>query len=85
MFDVRFSRLAVKVLTRIPRNAALMIREKIDQVARDPYAPNNNLKPLKGRPGYRLRVGDWRIIYTLEEEIRVLSVEEVGPRGGIYE
>ena len=85
MFRVRFSKPALKALTKMPRNTGLLIREKIDQVAQDPGAPNNNLKPLKGRPGYRLRVGDWWVIYTLEEEIKVLSVEHIGPRRGVYE
>lgn len=50
----------------------------------NPYAPNNNLTKLQGRSGYRLRVGDWRIIYQLEDERLVMLVLEVGPRGGIY-
>src|SRR5690606_20568895 len=37
-----------------------------------------------GRPGYRLRVGDWRVIYELDETVRILGVENVVPRGGAY-
>ena len=39
---------------------------KIRQVAADPYSPNRNVTKLQGRDGYRLRVGDWRIIYELD-------------------
>ncbi|WP_035097604.1 hypothetical protein [Devosia sp. LC5] len=35
-----------------------------------------------GRPGIRLRVGDWRVI--MEDGV-VLEVLEIGPRGGVYE
>lgn len=49
-----------------------------------PYAPNNNLTKLQGHDGYRLRIGDWRVIYELQDDRLVMLVLEVGPRGGIY-
>ena len=42
-------------------------------------------KKLVGRPGYRLRVGDWRVIYELESGRLVVRVLEIGPRGGVYQ
>ena len=58
---------------------------KIRQVAADPYAPNNNLTKLQGRDAtYRLRVGDWRVIYELYDDRLVMVILEVGPGGGIY-
>jgi mRNA interferase RelE/StbE len=58
---------------------------KIKEVAADPYAPNNNLTKLQGRDAaYRLRVGDWRVIYELHDDRLVMVILEVGPRGGIY-
>ena len=85
MYGVLFSRDAIKTLRRIPANTARLIRSKIDRLALDPMAPNNNVKALQGRPGYRLRVGDWRVIYELDHGARTLSVLMVGPRGGVYE
>ncbi|MDR6772926.1 type II toxin-antitoxin system RelE/ParE family toxin [Azospirillum sp. BE72] len=43
------------------------------------------MKKLKGRDGYRLRVEDWRVIYTIEAGVLVLIVIEIGPRGDIYD
>jgi len=57
---------------------------KIREVAVNPYAPNNNLTKLQGRDGYRLRVGDWRVIYELQDDRLLMLVLEVGPRGEIY-
>ena len=85
MYQVEFSRDAFKSLRRMPRNTAQLIRAKIDGLARDPRAPNNNVKKLTARPGYRLRVGDWRVIYDLHDVLRVLAVERIAPRGGVYE
>jgi mRNA interferase RelE/StbE len=66
------------------RNTARLIREKLDQLAQDPYARNPNLTRLQGRPGYRLRVGDWRIIYEIENDRLVILVLKIAPRGGAY-
>ena len=85
MYGILFSRDAIKVLRRMPQNMARLIRSKIDRLAQDPYAPNNNVKKLVGRPGYRLRVGDWRVIYDLDHGLRILAVERIAPRGGAYE
>jgi mRNA interferase RelE/StbE len=54
-------------------------------VALDPHAVNNNVKKLTGRPGYRLRVGDWRVIYELDDGLRILAVERIAPRGEVYQ
>ena len=61
-----------------------MIRGKLDQLAQDPYARNPNVTKLQGRPGYRLRVGDWRIIYELEDDRLVILVLKIALRGGAY-
>jgi mRNA-degrading endonuclease RelE of RelBE toxin-antitoxin system len=39
---------------------------------------------LQGRDGYKLRIGNWRVIYDLHDDRRVMQVLEAGPRGGIY-
>ena len=67
----------------MPRNVAETIVKKIIALAVDPHAPNNNATRLQGRPGYRLRVGDWRVLYELGE-MRLL-VLDIKPRGGVYQ
>ena len=83
MHAIRYTAAALKALRRIPRNVADLIRQKVQEVAADPAA--RNVKKLKGREGYRLRVGDWRVVYDIEDEVLVLIVIDVGPRGGIYD
>jgi len=68
----------------MPKNVARLIREKLDQIASDPYAKHNNVTKLQNRPGYRLRVGDWRVIYEIEAERLVILVLKIGPRERIY-
>lgn len=81
--SVEYSRDAVKTLCRIDRATAQRIRRKVDLLAQDPDAQANNVRALKGGTGLmRLRVGDWRVIYTAD--LVVLLVMKIGPRGGAY-
>ncbi len=83
MWSVEFSRDAVKALMRMPRDQALRIRRKIDELAREPYnAPN--VKKLTEHPGFLLRVGDWRVVYLLIEERVVIHVVRIAPRGEVH-
>jgi mRNA interferase RelE/StbE len=84
MYSVVTTKSFNKAIAKLPVNWQKRIVAKIREVAADPYAQNNNLTKLQGRDGYRLRVGDWRIIYELQDERLVMLVLEMGARGGIY-
>ena len=60
----------------------VLLRQKIDELAGGPSASRPNVKKLQGRPEYRLRVQDWRIIFRIEDGI--VWVDAVGPRGSVY-
>lgn len=79
--QIRFSKSALKTLAR--SNKRQLIREKIDDLARDPLSVSANVMRLQGRPEYRLRVQDWRIIFRTEDQI--LWIDDIAPRGSAYE
>ncbi len=83
-YHVVFTKQADKALRKMPRNVALRIRGKLDELAQDPYRANNNVTKLQERSGYRLRVGDWRIIYEVEDDVLRIVVMKVAPRGEVY-
>ncbi|MCK5340881.1 MAG: type II toxin-antitoxin system RelE/ParE family toxin [Desulfobulbaceae bacterium] len=67
----------------MPRNIALNIAKKIKQLAANPKKMRN-IKKLTDHPGYRLRVGDWRIVYTLNDNELLIHVIKIKPRGEVY-
>lgn len=83
MFKIEYARDALKALKVLPRNVQLGIVSKIEQLAEHPFAMPQ-VKKLIGREGYRLRVGDWRIIYEIQGDKLVIYVLAIAPRGGIY-
>jgi mRNA interferase RelE/StbE len=85
VWRIEYSQSALRALRRMPRNVEATIKSKIFALAADPYAPNNNATKLQGRSGYRLRVGDWRVVYELEVKRISVLVMEITPRGGAYQ
>ena len=84
MYAIEYQPQAIKALLKMPRNTARLIKEKIEALAATPYAPNNNVRKLTGEEGYRLRVGDWRVIYELQDAKLVVVVVKIKPRGEAY-
>jgi len=84
VYKIIIKKEAAKSLSRLPRNVAKTIREKLEAIAVDPYAEHPNAKKLQGREGYRLRVGDWRVIYEIQNDQLVILVLKVAPRGEVY-
>jgi mRNA interferase RelE/StbE len=79
-----FTTQAAKSIQKMPRNIASLVREKLRQIANDPYASIPNATKLQGRSGYRLRVGDWRVIYEINNTEVVIIVLKIAPRGEVY-
>lgn len=76
-------RSAARDLRRCPRREAIIAW--LDLMCADPFAADNNVKPLTGiAGGYRRRFGDWRVSYVIDQEERVIEVFEVKPRGQVY-
>jgi mRNA interferase RelE/StbE len=63
---------------------ARLLHDGIDRLAADPYGTPRDVKRLAGRAGFRLRVGDWRVIYELDDGIRVLAVLDIRHRREAY-
>ena len=84
MYQIRYRSSAAKILQRMPNNIAKTIVRKINQLAENPYAPNNNVTRLTSEPGYRLRVGDWRVLYEIHNDTLIIEILKIGPRGGVY-
>jgi mRNA interferase RelE/StbE len=84
MKQVEYSRDAAKMLQRIDRVTARGMRDKVRQYAEDPGSLANNVIIMKGGGDLRrMRVGDWRVIFT--EDLVVVLVIRIAPRGGAYD
>jgi mRNA interferase RelE/StbE len=81
-YRVEFTPSAAKALGSLDNAAATRIRGAIMLLAHDPRPPG--ARRLTGRPGYRVRVGDYRIIYLIEDEALLIVVLALGHRNAVY-
>jgi mRNA interferase RelE/StbE len=68
----------------MPKDVVRRIRERLDQIATDPYSQWRSVTRLQNRPGFRLRIGDWRVISTVQDDELIVLVLKIGTRGEIY-
>ena len=86
MYAVEYLPEAAKELASLDKSMQKIVKEKIDTLSQNPSAFKNNIKALKGKHGgkYRLRVGDYRIIYRLKNEIITITIIRIGHRKEVY-
>lgn len=73
---------AQKTLSKLPKKLQLRIQGAITTLASNPLPPV--AKKLVGRDTYRLRVSDYRIVYSIHENILTVRIVSVGHRSEIY-
>ena len=82
MLEITYTRQATRTLRTMPPKTARRILTAIEKLADNPARADLDIKTLKGRDGCRLRVGDWRVIYS--QDGIVLAIEKIAPRGKAY-
>ena len=81
-YEVLIFRRAQKKLADIPLRDYRRVKSSIAALSDNPRPPG--CLKLTGRPGWRIRVGDYRIIYEVDDPNRTVTVVDVGNRKEIY-
>ncbi len=81
-YKITISKLAQKQLDKFADNLASRLIDALYTLANDPRPPG--CKKLKGRDGYRIRVGDYRIIYEIIDDVLIVNIVALGHRKDIY-
>lgn len=82
MRKISLSKQAATALQRMPQADAKRITSKLEQYSVDPASLANNVKKLQGVDLYRLRIGDWRVIFN--ETGVIIDVVKIALRGDVY-
>lgn len=75
---------AKKALQNVPHPDKTRITEKIVLLGDNPDNKSLDIKKLQDEPYFRLRVGQWRIIFDRDNEVKIISIEKIKPRGDAY-
>lgn len=79
-YTIEFDKRAIKFISKQPKPQ----RERLFK-AISILPLSGDIKAMQGHPGYfRLRVGDYRVIYTVDNNVLIVRIIEVGNRGDVY-
>lgn len=56
----------------LPRTDQFGVAEKLEQLCRNPDDSSLDIKKLEGEPYFRLRVGNWRVIFEWHDAVRII-------------
>lgn len=73
---------AQKELARLPEREYERVREAIRLLTQNPRPPD--CLRLTGRDAWRIRVGNYRVIYEINDEAQVVTIQHVGHRRDVY-
>ncbi len=84
MYQIEFTKKATKQLNKLPNSTKERIDAAILDLAIEPRPPG--VKKMKNSENsYRIRVGDYRVIYEIYDGVLLVSIVRVGHRSEIYE
>ena len=81
--EIRYSQQALKYQVKLQSRKAAKFRKSIALVANG-KAEGLNIVQMTPVDAYRLRVGDYRVIYEIHDDELILVVIKVGSRGDVY-
>lgn len=80
--QLKFTKSAEKELVNLDKSISHRIFEKTLQLKDNPYGLGS--QKLEGGKGYRIRIGDYRVVYTIDKISKIVIITKVGHRKEIY-
>jgi mRNA interferase RelE/StbE len=85
VYEVEFTKSSVKDIKSISGKDIAKIMAKIRILSLNPYSDSLDIKKLKGfNKAYRLRIGEYRVIYEINNNKLVIKVVKIAIRGDVY-
>ena len=81
-YDVHVQRAVLSALRDLPRDVARRVDAVLLHLEEAPRPPG--AKKLAARQWWRLRIGDYRLLYTVDDDARIVAVYRLGHRRDVY-
>lgn len=82
-FEIEWKRSAIKELRKLPAEPRHRVVEAVESLAGDPR-PHGSRKMVGSENNWRLRIGDYRVVYSVFDALLVIEVVRVGHRKDVY-
>jgi mRNA interferase RelE/StbE len=84
-YEIDLSSDSRKYLSKLDKPTRNRILDRLNILSENPRNPELDIKKLQGYISlYRLRVGSYRILYTIDENVLIIFVVTIGSRGDVY-
>ena len=84
MYQILMRNRALKMLAKMPGGDRRRVLGRLERLGENPDRRDIDIRPLRGHPGYRLRVGRWRVTFSRDDTERKISVLQIRARGDAY-
>lgn len=84
MYNVLYSSSARKSLLRLPKDVQRRVVGGVERIAQDPRGAPNTRKVKGSKDRYRLRVREYRVVYDIEDAVKILWIVRIGHREEVY-
>lgn len=85
IYSIEFDKSAYKYLQKLDKTTRTRIVQHLQILCEDPFHTELDIKKMLGTTGdYRLRIGNYRVVYTVEDAVLVIYIIKIGPRGDVY-
>lgn len=81
-YRIEFAPRAARQFRKLPSNVQQRLRPAIDKLAENPRPPGS--ERIQGQDLYRVRVGDYRVVYEVRDQVLVVLITKVGHRREVY-
>jgi mRNA interferase RelE/StbE len=83
-YNIEWKHSAARELRKLPREAISRILQAVEQLATEPY-PHGVRKLIGSERTYRIRVGDYRVVYNVVSSTFIIQIVRVGHRREVYD
>ncbi len=83
-YKLKWKRSAIKELKRLPKGAIAKVLKAVEQLPVNPY-PVGVRKLAGSEHSYRIREGDYRVVYSIGSSIPIIEILRVGHRKNVYD
>jgi mRNA interferase RelE/StbE len=83
-YKIEWKHSAVKELKQLPKETISRILKAVEELSSNPF-PNQTKKLVGSEHSFRIRIGDYRIIYNVLSKVLIVEIIRVGHRRDIYE
>ena len=84
LYQLTLRRQAIRAMQRMPQQQVQRVRRELDKLAENPNNRDLDIVKLNARPGFRLRIGNLRVIFDRYDDAQVIEILRIVPRGQAY-